>query len=165
MGTLATGLLGSVILSGKASAVVSTIGTDLIIQTVTTTTSSIGSLIKYLTTSNQTCIQDILIILRKIDLEFTISIINELVKEQNGKQLNQSVKKALVGVHEILDRIDQELTSIKKAIEYHNTKYFAGWRGFSWNGNIDLIKEHDNTLKHRYMILVDLLEIYNKSVS
>ena len=161
MNTLATGLLQTVILSSKATSVVSNIGTDLIIGTITTTTSSIGNMIKYLAISTQPGVSDLLDLISSLDFEFTMSIIEQLVREQEGKQINESVKKALIGVSEILDLIHSELSSVKKAIEYHNTKYFNGWRSFSWEGNIETIKKHNFILSHRYKMLFDLLKIYN----
>lgn len=162
MATLASGLIQTVVLSSKTASIVSNIGTDLIIGTITTTTSSIGSMIKYLAISTSPGASDILNIVSSADLEFTISIIEQLVKEQDSKQLNESVKKALIGVSEILDSIHGELTSVKKAIEYHNTKYLNSWRGFSWEGNIETLKKHNIILTHRYRMLFDLLKIYNK---
>lgn len=161
METLATGLLSTVVFSSKATNVVSTLGTDLVINTVTTTTSSICNMIKYLSTSNQPGINDIIFTLNRIDLEFTVGIIDQLVKEQTGKDLNDSVKKALIGVNEILSLIHGELDSIKKAIEYHKSKYFSEWRSFSWEGNIDSLKQHNSILKNRYQMLLELLKIYS----
>jgi hypothetical protein len=144
-------------------AIISGIGTSLIISTIITTTSSIGSLIKYLSTSNHACIKEIVTELNNIDLEFTISIIDQLVKEQDHKCLQDSIKKALIGVNDILLIINKELDDIKKAIEYHNTKYFNRWRSFSCQMNIYIIKQHNDILKKRYTILFDLLKIYNKN--
>lgn len=161
--TLGTGLISAVVLGSSATSVVSGVGTSLIINTITTTTSSIGSVIKYLVTSGQPGIGDLTNILIGIDLEFTISIIHQLVKEQENKQLNESVKHALVGVSEILEKINKELDSIKKAVEYHNSKYMSIWRSFSWDGNIIILKSHNEILKHRYNLLFELLKIYNKT--
>jgi len=163
MATLAVGLIETVVLSAKASSVVSHVGTDLIIGTITSTTSSIGSMIKYLTSSSQAGISDIITVITASDLEFTINIIEQLVKEQDAKQINESVRKALVGVSEILELINQELSSVKKATEAHKTKYFKGWRSFCWDGNIENIKKHNMILRHRYGILFELLKIYNKT--
>lgn len=163
MATLGVGLLNAVVLSSNATTVVSNVGTNIIIGTITTTTSSIGSMIKYLTTNKQPGICDVTNILCEIDLEFTIDIIQQLVKEQDDKPLNESVKHALLGVSEILEKINKELDSIKQAIDYHNTKYFNGWRSFSWSGNTALLKNHNDILKHRYSLLFELLKIYNKT--
>ncbi len=161
MATLATGLITTIVLSSRASSIVNAVGTNLIIGTITSTTSSIGSVIKYMTHSTNTCISDIMNVLTSIDLEFTVNIIEELVKEQEDRQLHESIRKALVGLSEILELIHQELYSIKKSIDLHNIKYLNGWRSFCWDGNIDTIIKHNLILKHRYSILFELLKIYN----
>lgn len=161
MATLATGLVTAIVLSSRANTIVNAVGTNLIIGTITTTTSSICNMIKYVTLSNHSGINEIVDIVVSIDLEFTVNIIEELVKEQQDKEVHESVRKALYGLSEILDLIHSELDSIKKAIELHNDKYFNSWRGFSWNGSIETIKKHNLILKHRYSILFELLKIYH----
>lgn len=153
------GIIETALIGSKVAILASTVGTDILIKTVTNTTSSIVSMTGYLMTSSQPGINEIVSTLKKIDLEFTVGIIEELVKEQEGKDLEDSVKKAMLGVNETLSLIHQELDSMKQAIEYHNTKYFSGWRSFSWTGNINNIKDHNEILKNRYTILFDLLKI------
>lgn len=160
METIATGLIGTVILS-KTTSVVTSIGCDLIINTITTTTSSICSIIKSVIIYDIPGIEKVTQILKDTDLEFTINIIEELVKEQNGKNLNDSIKKALFGVNEILELIHGELTSIKKAIDYHNSLYLNSWRSFYYDySKLDLMKQNEKILKHRYQMFLDLLKIY-----
>ena len=155
-------LLGAAIIGTSAPRIITTVGTDIAIRTLTTTTSSIGSLISYLTTNTKSGASDINSTLVSLDLEFTISIIENVVKEYDEKELNEPLKKALLGVHEILELIHKELNLIKEAIEYHNSKYFKNWRSFSWSGNTEAIKQHNNTLKSRYSMLLELLKIYSK---
>lgn len=137
--------------------VVASVGTNLIIGTITTTASSIGSLIKYLTTNTSPGINDILSFLASIDLEFTIGIVEQVVKELDQENIKESLHKAIVGVNEILSLIHQELASVKTAIEDHNAKYLSGWRAFQWTGNLDNIKKHNEIFKHRYGILFTLI--------
>jgi len=144
------------------SKTISSITFDIIIKTLTTTISSISNMIKYLY-KDKFEINEIINILTLIDLEYTVIIIDQLIKEQDINKLNESLKKSLVGVTEILIKIDNELNSIKKAIEYHNTKYFKSWRKFYWNGNLEILKQHNTILVHRYNILFKLLKIYHKN--
>ena len=153
------GIIETALIGSNVAILASTVGTDILIKTVTNTTSSIVSMTGYLMTSSQPGINEIVSTLKKIDLEFTVGIIEELVKEQEGKELEESVKKAMIGVNETLGLINQELDSMKQAIEYHNTKYFNSWRSFSWTGNVNNIKDHNEILKNRYMILFELLKI------
>lgn len=160
MATLATGVLGTVVLGSQAGSVITSVGTNLIIGTITTTTSSIASLVRYLATNNQPGINEIVNLLNVTDLEFTIAIIEQLVKEQENKEIKESIHQALIGLHKILELIHEELDTIKKAIEAHNKKMFNGWRSFTWTGNLDTIKKHNEIFKHRYSILFELLKIY-----
>jgi len=157
---LATSVLGTVMLTSQAGSVITTVGTNIIVGTITTTTSSIISVVKYLATNNQPGINEIVTALNNIDLEFTISIIEQLVKEQEHKELSESIHQALTGLHKILELIHEELNTIKIAIENHNSKYFTNWRSFSWTGNLDSIKKYNEIFKHRYSILFELLKIY-----
>ena len=157
-------LLTGLVMGTKASAFVSTVGTDVVIRTLTTTTSSIGSVISYLATNNRPGATDITNTLLELDLEFTVNVIDSVVKEYEDKELTTAIKKVILGVNEVLEGIHCELNAIKKAIEYHNSKYFNGWRSFSWNGNMDNIKKHNQVLKNRYQMLLDLLKIYNQSI-
>jgi hypothetical protein len=162
MATLALGLVETVILSSKATNIVGSVGTNIIVGTITTTTSSIGRILSYLTTSSKPGLKDIVSLLGTIDLEFTIGIIDQVVREQNDKPLHESIKKALLGVNEILNKIHKELETIQIAIDNHQQKYFSSWRSFEWDGNIENLKCHNDILKNRYDMLVNLLKIYSK---
>lgn len=161
MSLITFGLVDTLVLGGKTTAVISSIGTNLIIKTITGTTSAIGNVLDYLTTSREPAIKSIISQLQDIDLEFTISIIEEVIKEQNNKELSDSVKKVLIGLNEILSIIHKELDSIKDTIENHSKKYFSSWRKFNCSVNIETIKKHNTILKSRYNIMIDLLKIYN----
>jgi hypothetical protein len=152
---VATSIIGTAIITSPT--VVASVGTNLLVGTITTTASSIGSLIKYLTTNTSPGINDILTFLTSIDLEFTIGIIEQVVKELDQQNISESLHKAIVGVNEILTLIHQELASVKSAIEEHNAKYFNGWRAFKWTGNLDNIKKHNEIFKHRYGLLFELI--------
>lgn len=157
---VATSIIGTAIITSPT--VVASVGTNLLVGTVTTTASSIGSLIKYLTTNTSPGINDILAFLTSIDLEFTIGIVEQVVNELDKQNINESIHKVIIGVNEILSLIHQELASVKLAIEDHNAKYFNGWRSFKWTGNLDNIKKHNEIFKHRYGLLFELVKISNK---
>jgi len=159
---LALGLVQTVILSSQTLSMVSTLTTDILIGSITATTGSIFSLLKTITASSQTGIREYVSQIKNIDLEFTITILDQLVKEQEGKILQESVKKALFGVSDILTNIHDELKVFHDSIGYHNTKYFSGWRSFSCMSSIDVIKQYNEILRNRYNMLFELLKIYNK---
>lgn len=159
---LALGLVETAIFSGKALTAINTAGTNLIINTITTTTTSIFGVLKTITTTSGPKVKEYIDQIKVIDLEFTITILDQLVKEQEDKVLQESVKRALVGVNEILLNIHKELKILEESIRYHNTKYFNDWRSFSSTASIELIKQHNDILKNRYNMLFELLKIYSK---
>ncbi len=138
---------------------INTMCTSILFGTIYSSTNSIVSVIKYLSSTNH-LVQDINLALREIDLEFTINIIKCLIKEyENEHNLSESIKNAISGVSEILKEIDIELKSIHDAVIYHQSKYFANWRTLVWINNIDRLKSCDKILRKRYAMLLDLLKI------
>lgn len=138
-------------------------GTDLIIAGITKSTTSIISGIQYLTSTNQQYVNEILNDIKNTDLVFTVEIIEQFVKEQENKDVSASVKKALIGMNDILEEINAELKKIKEMVETHDRKMFSGWRSFDCDKNIDQIKKLSEVLNHRYNILIDLLKIPNQN--
>lgn len=133
---------------------------NTIINTVTFTSNSICKTLDYMARSDNIYVQDMSAKLEEIDLEFNVSIIEELMKEISDKNIDSTTfKKAIAGVNNILNKIHKELTEIENSIEYHNAKYFSTWRTFDCNFTIDNIIKHKNILDMRYKILVDLLKI------
>lgn len=161
MASLAIGLVKTVLIGGQTFSILSKVGTDVIIRTLTTTTTAVGGLIVHVTAYDRVGMVEIKNKLDRVDLEHTVSVIEEFIKEQDEtKELNNSVKKALIGVNEILNRIHDELIIIKEAVEYHNSKYFSRWRRFDCSCNIETIIAHKEILDKRYNMFVELMNIY-----
>jgi len=160
---LGLGLIESVIFSAKTLSFINTVGIDVIGKTISATTTSIASIITHFASVDQAGINEFKKVLEEIDLEFKIGVLEELVKEQKG-DAPISVKKALMGVNDILVKIEVELKTIKKAFEGHQQKYFRGWRTFDCSCNIDTIKRHSELLESRSDELKDLLKIYGNKV-
>lgn len=159
---LTSSLVGSVLLGSHATQLVGTIGSGIIIKTITTTTSSITALIGYLSKSDHPNIPELINQLDDIDLDFTINIIGLVVKEQETTELPESINMALVGVNDILILIHKELDEIKSSIELHSNKYLSGWRSFACHTNISSIKKHYNQLERRYKLLFELIKVAKK---
>jgi hypothetical protein len=110
---------------------------------------------------DQPCMKDFKNMLEEIDLEFRIEVLDKLVKEQT-ENVPISVKRALLGVNDILVKIEMELKTVKKSIENHNKKWFKSWRRFNCSCNANTLKKHNKLLMKRSQILTDLLIIYGK---
>jgi hypothetical protein len=136
--------------------IIAAVTTGFAVNVLLATTSSLYTTIIYLTTSDKLSTNKLLVQLKEIDLEYTVSIIREVAKECTTD--HASIKKALLGVNEILEQINCELLKMKEGLDYHNTKYLSSWRRFSFD--LATLKQHKNILDNRYKLLIDLLKIY-----
>jgi hypothetical protein len=161
---LGVGLIESVIFGAKTLSFINSISMDVIGKTISVTTSSIGSMISHFASMDQPGIVEFQKALEDVDLDFKVGVLEELVKEQKGSA-PVSVKKALMGVNDVLIKIDVELKTIKEAFEYHQTKYFNSWRTFDCSCNVETIKRHSKLLDKRTQILTELLKIYNVHIN
>lgn len=153
-------IIGTVVIGNKAVSIISTVGASLIINTLTSTTTSICKIISSLTSYNQPNIRQIINELNSIDIEYTVKVIEQLVIEQDNKKTTDSIKIALIGVNEVLEQIHNELKMIQEAINKHLAKYFNYWRPFDCSYILDMIRKHKELLDNRYKILINLLQIY-----
>lgn len=153
--------MDTIVLSVKAISIFSTFGTNLILRTLTSTSGSICNMLVRLTAYDQPYAQDVVTKLNKIDLKFTVNILEQLVKENIDKDISVSVKQALLGVNDILLTIYNELREIQISLDKHEKKYFYKWRCFDCKCNINVIESHKRILDNRYKILIDLLKIYD----
>lgn len=133
--------------------------TGLVIRAIDRSVLSITNTLSYLSTSSQVYIDEVLTVVQKDDLEYTVKIIKALINGEHEKKHSPVIIQALEGVSEILNIIEKDLTSLKTAVEVHSKKYFKNWRGFYWDGSTDDIILYSKKLHHRYSILVDLLKI------
>jgi hypothetical protein len=146
----------------NGGAITSNIGTNIIMSTIKATTSSISNIIGYITNDSSKDMTHITKFLREIDLQFTIVTMQSFIIEQNTENIPMSVSNALEGVNDILKLINDDLQSIKNEYENHRNKYFSSYRNFTWSGNMNEVKCHNDILKHRYDILFELLKVYGK---
>lgn len=160
----ASWLAGTIFTNGRTIAIISTIGGDIIMKTITRTTASIYSTFNLFTNhSPDTNVNYILDKLDSVDLKHTITVIDELIKEQgenNKTDFHNSIKISLLGVQEILEKISTELDSIYGAVKNHESKYLSTWRSFDCSINIETIFKHKHILDIRTKMLIDLLKIY-----
>ena len=152
----------TIALTGKALSIANSVGTGLIIRTLTSTTSSICYVLGNLTSHEQPGIKEVISEVASLDLEHIVSVIEALVGEYDETSVPTSVKKALCGVNKILEDIHEELNVIRETVEYHKSKLFSGWRGCDCKQNIELIKKHKEISNNRYKILIELLMIKKK---
>jgi len=156
-------MLSVVVAGAKTYSLIGGLGNisiNSIICTVSLTSNSICKTLDYISRSDNLYIKDFSTKLEEIDLKFHVSIIEELVTELANKNIKSpTIKKSIVGVNNILNKIHNELSNMEKNIEYHNSKYFNTWRSFECECTIDNLINYKNILDTRYNILVDLLKL------
>lgn len=130
---------------------------DIISKSVNSTIRSFFSLINYIgsNTNHATVFHELF----KLDLEYKISIIDELVKDCSNME-NQLINKAILGLNNVLRNINKELQQIDELIRNHEKKYFSSWRDFNCDNLISTIKHHSEILANRYKMLIELLALY-----
>lgn len=120
---------------------------------------SISNTLSFLNSNSTIYIEEIMNVIRKNDLEHTITILKGLVDQERKKNHNPVVMKSLEGVSEILKKIDEDLLSLEKAIKYHNNKYFSKWRAFYWEGTAENLIINSSILYRRYTLLFELIKM------
>jgi hypothetical protein len=150
--------MNTLLLGTKAIGLISGLSTELLIQTIKTTSNGIIGTIKYISTHNSIDLTLLQQDIENIDLENKIIIINEFMEEiENRKHVKQSIKSSIKSVHDILEKINKELETIKEDVEYHQTKYFNSWRSLCCDDTIRNIKSHNEILDKRFDLLMKLL--------
>lgn len=152
-------IIQSLILSSKL-ALATTISSKIIVSTIDATVSSITGIIKYISNEPTNTNEHIAKFLQMTDLQFTVTTIQEFVREQNVENMNNSVITALHGVSEILTTIHDNLQSIQTEYNAYKQRYFSSYRTFVWSKDINILEFNNNILKHRYGLLFELLKIY-----
>lgn len=98
-------------------------------------------------------------VLEELDIKVKINIINKLIAEFDKKFLSDVVHQCLVNLHEIVEKINLEIESIKN----ESTKYNNLWFKYLYtNPTINLInnlKKHTFIMDQRLEMLVKVLNI------
>ena len=141
--------------------IATTLSKDLLFKAVYSTSIGIVNICKYLIESDKPYMKDVNKLLNKLDIQAKITILHDLVKEQEHRKIKESVKKSLIYVNESLDYIHKELDCINKLVEENKQKYFQSWRTLDCSLNLAKIEYHNKTLDRRVKLLVDLLKIYS----
>ena len=150
----------SLIIGTKALSVISGLSSELLIQTIKTTSTGIINTISYISTYNKVDLTYIKKDLDEFDLENKITIINKFIEEiENKKNIKESIKYSIISLHDVLEKINNEINKIKEDIEYHQTKYFNSWRSLDCSDKLEIIQKNNKLLDNRFEMLVKLLSV------
>jgi tRNA U34 5-carboxymethylaminomethyl modifying GTPase MnmE/TrmE len=148
-----------------AAAVIGTLGmvtATSAINSITTLSSNIFTLVGYLRLTKSTYNKDIITILNKTDIEATIKLLQTIISEiPEYYNSSLSVVEALKNVQEIIGSIEDELKEIHKKITYNSNLYLlSSWRSYDCKNNLDSIEIKVSILDRRRDNLFKILEVF-----
>lgn len=149
-----------------AAHAVSSIGTtatlvtsDMLIRTISATTSSIYSVGKLLLSNNKYVDLSSLEKLEKqLDLLETIKIYNLWIKELLEKNKgviddSETIKESIHSIVEVLDELNELLKNIETKVSGHKLKWFSYFRSLNFCDELEELKIKKNILDNRFEIL------------
>ena len=110
---------------------------------------------------------DILIFIKNLDIEKTISLIEILIKEINIPNMSQTLKLCISNITEVVLTIEKELIEIYDKIHYNNNIWLLKkWRKWSFTSKCNTLSLYNNVLTTRYKILAPLriLPVFARTV-
>lgn len=153
--------MNALVLGVNTVSLMSCIGNDLISRTIKKTSDSICCVCRYLMNYDEPYAYDVVHELKKLDLEFTVSVLQKFIEENKEIEYADSIKESLLKINDILQIICKQLNEIKESVDYHETKYLYKWRSLNCKSNICGVKKNVKILENRYCILMDFLKIKN----
>lgn len=96
-------------------------------------------------------------LLEELDINSKLDIINSFVKEIEPETHNDTIKKSLKYLHEILEKINLEIETIRKEIEEHKQKFFYYFRTPNYKNTLQKLKLHIKIFDDRFNLLIKLI--------
>jgi len=151
----------STILFGKQ--IISMVGGDILLNTITYSASNIYSILTKLTRLREK--NDITEYLMQSDLEKTLIVIDTLIKSMVNKKLSSPIRVAIQNLTDILAITEKELNDIHEKLEYNESLYvLRSWRSYDCTLNLDRIKQYAQLLDKRLDLVIKLFSI-NDNIS
>ena len=110
--------------------------------------------------------QDIIDITNSIDLNSKVELVETIIKDINEEikihhlQPNKSLEIVLLQTTDVLDKIHNNITELKKAIEYHKSLWFNSFRSTNYYKIIDKLKENKILLDTRMNDLIKIIQLF-----
>lgn len=152
------------ILLGVASSVAASLSVSIAIctiNTITTTSRNIYSIIDSISNSNVPEKDEAIKLIKKLDLEMTIKIINSLIDEMPENNMkSKTVILCLESLNDVIKQIEDELNKINKLFEYNdNIMIFKRLRSYNCTENFNTLIELKGVLDNRKNLLFKTLQI------
>ena len=130
------------------------LGKDLVTKAISNTSNNIFTEINGLMADGDFVFKSLL---EDLDINSKLDIVNSFVNEIEPQNHNDTIKKALKYLHEILEKINLEIENIKKEIETHKQKYFYYLRSPNYKDTLEKLKLHIKILDDRFNLLIKLI--------
>lgn len=105
-------------------------------------------------------------VLSEHDLISKLEIIQALMtdienesSDEDKPRIRQSVQKALMNLHLVVEEIVRLLENIDNKIKYHSTRYFSGWRRLNYEDEIKKLKKLIKLMDIRYQMFLEVLKV------
>ena len=95
--------------------------------------------------------------MEELDINSKLDIINSFVKEIEPETHNDTIKKSLKYLHEILEKINLEIETIRKEIEEHKQKFFYYFRTPNYKNTLQKLKLNIKIFDDRFNLLIKLI--------
>ena len=96
--------------------------------------------------------------IEKLDITYKLEVIESYISEvSDAAHERPSIHKALTGIHEMCEKLHNELDEMLKKIKAHNQKYFYYLRSFDVSSDLMNIETHVYNLDHRFKMFLGLM--------
>ena len=96
--------------------------------------------------------------IEKLDITYKLEVIESYISEvSDAAHERPSIHKALTGIHEMCEKLHNELDEMLKKIKAHSQKYFYYLRSFDVSSDLANIETHVHNLDHRFKMFLGLM--------
>ena len=96
--------------------------------------------------------------IEKLDITYKLEVIESYISEvSDAAHERPSIHKALTGIHEMCEKLHNELDEMLKKIKAHKQKYFYYLRSFDVSSDLANIEIHVHNLDHRFKMFLGLV--------
>ena len=104
--------------------------------------------------------------IEKLDITYKLEVIESYISEVSDTAHERpSIHKALTGIHEMCEKLHNELDEMLKKIKAHSQKYFYYLRSFDVSSDLANIETHVYNLDHRFKMFLGLMTTATATVT